>query len=606
VGKPVDVIRDMNNPLLYHYSFAIPFPENVICNLNIENLIDIEGNPLKYNNYEFVYYLPKSYDIVINEIMANPSTPVNLPEYEYIELYNRTQLPININNWKLTIGTSEKTFSNYVIESNEYVLVCASDAIDNFVSYGKILDVGTLAITNSGQVIILTDNYNHLIHTVNFSDSWYNDSYKEGGGWSLEMIDENNPCGKNENWKASVDISGGTPCRENSIKNDNRDRISPKLLRASIIDSTKIKLYFSEYMDSLNLLNSNAYSFSNGLTLKENPKPIYPEYNSVILTFNQIMQNRVIYKVNITDTLCDCVGNIVNSNLSTIFALSEDIEVGDIIINEVLHSPEYGVEKFVEIYNLSDKILDLNKLNLANINTNNSEISSVQLISNDNYLFFPKQHIVLSKDIQSIIDNYYCPYESNFIEMSSFPSYSNSQGNVVLFSTSALVIDRFDYDESMHFDLLNSYSGVSLERINYYRPTSDKNNWHSASETSGFATPGYINSQYSDNNKNGEISLYPEIFSPDNDGYNDLLNISYEFLESGNVGSIKIFDSSGRLVRNLVNNELLGNSGFYFWDGKDDNLKTVNIGIYIILFETYNKSGEINVFKKVVVLGKQL
>ena len=59
-------------------------------------------------------------------------------------------------------------------------------------------------------------------------------------------------------------------------------------------------------------------------------------------------------------------------------------------------------------------------------------------------------------------------------------------------------IDDFGYDDEMHFALLSTKEGVSLERINFDRPSIDKSNWHSASELAGFATPAYENSQFMD------------------------------------------------------------------------------------------------------------
>ena len=87
-------------------------------------------------------------------------------------------------------------------------------------------------------------------------------------------------------------------------------------------------------------------------------------------------------------------------------------------------------------------------------------------------------------------------------------------------------------------------------------------NWHSASEKVGFATPGYKNSQDFTNPKsNGSVTIEPNIISPDNDGFQDVISINYKLDSPGFVASVSILDRNGRLIKKLVNNELLGSEG---------------------------------------------
>ncbi len=603
VGNPYEVMQDALNPLIYYLSFfPNPFPDNTLCTLTVFNISDMADNMMDTSYFPFAYYVLKPYDIVINEIMADPTPVVGLPEYEYVELYNRTNYPINLNGWKMIFGSTVKTFSNIAIPGNSYLIVCGAGAQALSV-YGQVHSFGSISVTNDGQTITLLDKFGRLMHSVTFTTAHYNDNNKNDGGWSLEMIDANNPCGELANWRASVNPFGGTPGTVNSVKANNFDLLAPNLKRISVVDNKTIRVWFSESMDSLKLLDSSAYSFSHGLSLDGNPQPVFPRYNSVILNLSQQMQQTVIYILTIKDTLTDCVGNIIPLQSHARFAISEPMEAGDVIINEVLSNPPVGLNEFVEIYNVSHKILDLKELNLANIDKNTGNVSSVKQTAPEGFIFFPGDHIVLTRNVQGILDYYYCPYPNNFIEMTSFPSYPNDNGNVVLIHNNNTVIDRLDYDVSMHFPLLQSTKGVSLERINYYRPTSDITNWHSASETAGFATPGYKNSQYSDIIFEGELDVYPEIFSPDNDGYNDILNISYSFSEPGNVASISIFDCRGRLVKNILTSELLGTSGVYSWDGRTNSNQKAGIGIYVILFEMFDINGNKKVYKKTAVLA---
>jgi len=177
----------------------------------------------------------------------------------------------------------------------------------------------------------------------------------------------------------------------------------------------------------------------------------------------------------------------------------------------------------------------------------------------------------------------------------------------VLATKGQTIIDNFHYYEGLHYPLLNSTDGVSLERISFDRPTDDATNWHSASETAGFATPAYQNSQFMNyTNEKDNITILPEIFSPDNDGYNDVLNIIFSFDVPGYMANITIYDSRGRLVCNLVKNKLLGTSGSFSWNGINENNEKASIGIYIIYLEVFDLKGKVKHYKKTAILGGKL
>ena len=56
---------------------------------------------------------------------------------------------------------------------------------------------------------------------------------------------------------------------------------------------------------------------------------------------------------------------------------------------------------------------------------------------------------------------------------------------------------------------------------------------------------------------NATIEVTPKVFSPDNDGLDDIATIQYKINEPGYVANITIFDATGRPVSNLVRNGTL-------------------------------------------------
>ena len=111
------------------------------------------------------------------------------------------------------------------------------------------------------------------------------------------------------------------------------------------------------------------------------------------------------------------------------------------------------------------------------------------------------------------------------------PTYPNDSATVILLNVNNETIDRVHYDEDYHFDLLTNEDGKALERLSFEASSNSQDNWHTASEVVEWGTPGYINSQFVDPNAVGDITIETTIFSPDNDGYQDVLIINYQFTQ---------------------------------------------------------------------------
>jgi len=356
---------------------------------------------------------------------------------------------------------------------------------------------------------------------------------------------------------------------------------------------------------SLNALNS--YIVDNNIGQAIQVLPQSPFFNSVIIKLGNIIQSNIKYKLIVDNQLQDCAGNVISAKNYAYFGIPQNIQTNDIVINEILFNPPTNGVDYVEIYNRSNKILDLKNLKLCSKDTLLNVLTSINNISESSYLIFPEDYVVLTTNKNNVLAFYNSINPNNFIEMASMPSFNNESGIVALSDISNTEIDILVYTENMHYPLLVSYKGVSLERIHFDRPSYDADNWHSASEASGFGTPAYKNSQFgialtSDN----PLTLSPDIFSPDNDGYNDILNIAYKFSQPGYVANVVIFDARGRQVKYLIKNELLGTEGVFSWDGITDNNLKAGIGIYILFFEVYDLTGNVKSYKKTVVLGGRL
>lgn len=282
------------------------------------------------------------------------------------------------------------------------------------------------------------------------------------------------------------------------------------------------------------------------------------------------------------------------------------VEANDIVINEILSHVKTGGKEFVEIYNRSQKTIDLSNLQITKRDIMTGLPDAAVAISAVSLLIKPGDYLVLSDD-PAVVKSQYTTLNGDAFQQMNLPTLVDGEDDIVLMTMDSTIIDEVRYAESWQFSLLYSFAGVSLERLSSEHPSQDSTNWHSAAESVGFATPGYRNSQSDVSTGNGtEISIDPEIFSPDNDGNHDVLNIHYSFPDAGNVANIVIYDARGRLTRTLINNELLGHEGYFVWDGLTNEKEKARIGMYIIYAEVYNINGNVKGYKKTCVLGGKL
>ena len=587
-------------------TFSTPIQSNITYTVVVNDVEDLEGNPCLGQTATFsiiVADVPVARDVVINEIMADPTPPVGLPDEEFIEFFNTTtNKTFDLAGWKITDGTTTAVLPSHPLGPGQYVLLCALANLPLFPSVMNRIGVSSLpSLNNDADNLTLTAPDNSVIDAVSYALSWYQDGVKDDGGWSLEQINPFAACSGAGNWIASNSPSGGTPGAANSVLDPTPDTTPPTLSSVQVVSSTELVLIFNEAMDAASLSNGT-YIIAPSLSVTS-ATAVGGTNNRVSVQLGASIVIGTVYTVTVTG-VTDCTGNAITIGNARSFALPEPVAAGDLVINEVLYDPVGTGSDFVELYNRSSKTLSLAGLQLAN--ETNGAIANNRVITTDAVLMLPGEHILLTASAIDITTRYPQSHADRFLEM-TLPSYNNGNGTVVLLDGTNITLDLFRYDDGLHFALINTTEGYSLERVDPARPTSDNTNWQSAADVAGRATPGFENSQYARAPKpTGEMTIEPAIFSPDNDGHQDLLTIAYRFDQPGFVGTITIFDIAGREARRLMENQLLGSEGAISWDGLLDGGDKGRMGPYIVLLEAFDLDGNVEKFRKTVTLAHRL
>jgi hypothetical protein len=557
-----------------------------------------------------------TYSLVISEIMADPNPVVGLPDAEYLEIFNRGPSPVSLAGYRLLFGGKTEILTpgpsgahpDGVLEPGKYAIVCDEKDEPAFVSKGQTIPVSHMpAIVNTGAALVLESPSGRVIHSVSFTDKWFRSAGKAGGGWSLEMIDPDNPCGHAGNWCESEDPTGGTPGCINSVNAENPDVQKPELLRASMNQDSSVVLYFSEDMDSASLMDPMNYYATQGLFHPVKADPVEPAFSTVRLFFEGSLNSALTYTVTVINRLNDCTGNLLQNNAEAEFAIPQAADSFDMIINELLFDTPKGMSEFIELYNRSEKVIDLAGFSIASCNVNTDSVIRMTSLGETSFLLFPERYVVFTRRADLLPDQDNRVDLSNVIELPSMFTLPDKEGKIAILNNKNQITDMLYYNPSMHSVFIKDKEGISLERINADLPTNESDNWYSAAFDKGYSTPGYKNSQeYSTSVESENITVSPAVFSPDGDGWDDQAFLTLLTGGSGFIGNIGIYDLHGKKMWTMCSNMLLGTETILSWDGKCNNSKEAPIGIYLIYIEIFNQEGVVKKYRKVVTLVRRL
>ncbi|MBQ7550844.1 MAG: hypothetical protein IJT04_04890 [Bacteroidales bacterium] len=586
--------------------FDTIFQERVPYELLIRDLYSWNGLPMHDTTAHFCNYHICRNEIIVSELMAVPNPPVQLPACEYIELFNRLPLDVTLSHWTLRIGNAIKYLPDIFLPPRSAVCIVPANYQNDFMGVPNVVAVSSLGIADEEQVLSLYDAEEKLIYHLHADRKWHTHSLKRLGGWSLEIMDVDNPCGGKENWASSEDVRGGTPGMPNSVAAENHDWVSPVLEKIVVQDEKNIRVFFDEPLYvSGDTLNPMFFSIDRGIVCVS-AKPIPPDYKSILLTLSEDLEQNLIYTLTINGLVEDCVGNMMHQGLFGEFALPNQPVPNDIIINELLfNSFESTDAPYIELYNRSDKVIDIGNLYLG-VGNGDYPKSVVPMVE-DGWQLFPKQYVAICKDKSLTGTQYIVQNPKSLVENPKFPVLPNSGGTVHILTPSYEHIDQLTYDEKMHYNLLQSVDGVSLERLHFDSPTQESSNWKSAAGSAGWGTPGYLNSQFSELASADEIvQVVPPLFSPDNDGFDDYVEIYCSFTEAENRVSIAIYDPQGYRIKVLSNNQICGMQERFVWDGMADNGSAVANNLYVVKIDWWNKNGKHRSIKRCVALARRL
>jgi len=360
--------------LFYNQSFA-----NATYQLKIEKVKDLFGNEILDTTFNLDYFSATWADLLFSEIMFDPSPSVQLPETEYLELYNRSEFDIYLKGWEIILGSKKIELPEFTLKSKNYVLITDSADLDKFSTQNMIgVSWPSGFLTNSGGTIYLQNKNATLIHYINYSTELYDNPNKSDGGWSLENTNVNLSCFSPKFWTDSKNSSGGTPGFSNSQISNQTDGEFPFAKYLIFKNPSQLLLRLSERTTHLQLNCSLDIDSSYATNM---------ELTEYLVTFSTPMQNEKLYEL-ILQNGTDCANNPAITD-TLIFGIPEKPDSAQVLLNEILFNPSENNTDFVEIYNSGNTCIALNNLRVAQVNDVDGHPDNVEIITLDSVILPP-------------------------------------------------------------------------------------------------------------------------------------------------------------------------------------------------------------------------
>lgn len=585
--------------------------------ITLQNLTDIFGNPLGEAQAAVVYldFVPAGQgDVVINEILYRP---VSGQKPRFVEVYNRSGENLDLQGWQLGRSTSLIQLTHpsgqIPVRPGGYLVVTEEPELLGLASGDAgVLRVPAIpAFSQNGDAVFIRNAAGLTVDSLRYEPSW---GGNPAAGRAIERRDPDSASNDPSNW--AVHPEGHSAGFENLAFEPN---LSPPQIRfATRTPEGHIELRFSEFV-----IPDGQTTFSlDGLALS-------------VFGFDERRGNRILLSAANGGSVTAFAGTEQTVQVSRLrdvpgnraaelsVPLAQQLQAGDVVINEIMFQPLSGSRnpfpdqsEYVEFYNRRPYAVNFEGFHILDEPDFDGQVRRIFPVSTESAWVPANGYAVLFADPQR---NFGETRIARFFELDESPMFFRADRSTLSLSTSAdavflagadsTLIDSVFYAASWHNPNLPDTRGIALERINPEASGNDASNWGSSVVPAG-GTPGSPNSlmqQPADFPAREGLVLEPNPFSPDGDGFDDNLFLSYLLDEPDYLLRVRIFDRHGRLVRTLADGRPAGLSGTLIWDGRRDNGMENRVGIYIVVFEAYNSAaGKTKTFRETVVLARRL
>lgn len=560
-------------------SFDESLTDSLQYALEITSIPDESGNLLDTILNNLSFYKPKKGDIIFSEVLFDAEPPVQLPEEEGIEIYNRRSFPIVLNDWILSNGNLNFRIDSFSIKGHSFAWIANNpEPWSSIVPEQDILPAplaSNFLLTEEGKVS-LSDSSSFIIDQFHYSKEMFNSEPKKLGGWTLERSALTSPCGSPNLWSESIHSSGGTPGSENSITETYVDENPPYLEYFGKVNDSTLQLVWSEdiHLTGIPIVNEDFAILDSFWVNPLIESRLFLQFQAKIPASNS-------FKLELGSYLKDCVGN--PSPYETIeLSFPEPLLSEGLQIEEVLFNPNDRQVEYVEIVNRGLKTFDIKGLRfwIASDTFSSQMNSSAPLV--ESRIVQAGERVCLTKQAPSDFDDLFYSSKHYFVEIQDFPNLLSTESSIGITSISLENIDKATYNVQFHSLLLRDTKGYSLQRISFNNEAHQALDWRSAEPSPG------IPSAQIEEAENYVIQFNEECWKR-RSNENLQLEISKP-LESALL-DLRLFALNGNEICKITERHWISGSTNISWNGLRSNGEVILPGVYFLVANLYFENG---------------
>ena len=439
-------------------------------------VVDYEGDQVMENNHGALLLRRSLADsgVVVNEFMADPEDE----EPEWIELANRLSEPVNLTGWIVhDAGSSRPTLPESTIPAGGYVVLTSDSARFHAVwdsIPAQIVEVQLPALNNGGDLLVLKRPDNHLLDSFRYSSSWGG-----GDGVSLERRSRELASDDPASWSSSLDPSGGTPGRANSIgaESANLELRSVRFDHDRSLLLTEVRSSGSDPIVDPRIIAG--YDTDQNGTIERDEEvstASIPEGSDRITI--ELEWNRPLTLEGEAAIIFLRTGTAQSQADDTLRLLIRlpSADTGA-IINEFMADPLEDEPEWVEVYNRSEETINLAGWKVGDATSLTPPLNT--------YRLDPGSFVLITPDSSALIDRFGASI--NIIQ-TPLPALNNNGDQIRLINSNGTTVDSFRYGANW-----GVRDGLSLERESPHSDPTLGSSWGPSPDPLG-GTPGRKNS----------------------------------------------------------------------------------------------------------------